>query len=85
VTLEQLRFIVNMRRLIPVESDNSLARDPASNAILATDRSKLQQYQRQHHILEAKEDKINILNDRITALENLINTLINKNEKSQGI
>lgn len=71
-----------MRTLIPVDSDSSLARDPASNAILATDKTKLHRYKMQQSILEAKEDKINILNDRISALENLINNLLNKNEKS---
>lgn len=71
-----------MRTLIPVDSDSSLARDLASNAILATDKTKLHRYKMQQSILEAKEDKINILNDRIDALENLINNLLNKNEKS---
>lgn len=69
-----------MRNLIPVENDNSLARDPNSNAILVVDKSKLQRYQRQMSAMEGKEHKINMLNDRIEKLEQLINDLINKNE-----
>lgn len=69
-----------MRNLIPVENENSLARDPHSNAILVVDKSKLQKYQRQMSAMEGKENKINMLNDRIEKLEQLINELLNKNE-----
>lgn len=79
MTLEQLLFTTNMRNLIPVESDSSLARDPATNAVLATDRNKLKRYKNQRRSMEGKEEKINMLNDRIIKLEHLINELINKN------
>lgn len=71
-----------MRTLIPVDSDSSLARDPVSNAVLVTDVNKLARYRQQRQILEGKEEKINMLNDRIVKLEELINTLINKNAQS---
>lgn len=71
-----------MRTLIPVDSDYSLARDAESNAILATDKTKLHRYKTQQSILNEKENKLNILNDRISALENLITNSLNKNEKS---
>jgi len=71
-----------MKPLIPVDSDSSLARDPVSNAVLATDINKLHRYRQQRQILDDKEEKINMLNDRIIKLEELINTLINKNAQS---
>lgn len=71
-----------MRSLVPVESDSSLARDPVSNAVLVTDINKLARYRQQKLALDGKEEKINMLNDRILKLEELINTLINKNAQS---
>ena len=71
-----------MRTLIPVDSDSSLARDPVSNAVLVTDINKLYRYRQQKQLLDGKEEKINMLNDRIVKLEELINTLINKNAQS---
>lgn len=71
-----------MRSLVPVESDSSLARDPVSNAVLVTDINKLARYRQQKMALDGKEEKINMLNDRILKLEELINTLINKNAQS---
>lgn len=71
-----------MRSLVPVESDSSLARDPVSNAVLVTDINKLHRYRQQKMALDGKEEKINMLNDRILKLEELINTLINKNAQS---
>ena len=71
-----------MRALIPVDSDSSLARDPVSNAVLVTDINKLHRYRQQKQIMDGKEDKINTLNDKIIKLEELINTLINKNVQS---
>lgn len=71
-----------MRSLVPVESDSSLARDPVSNAVLVTDINKLARYRQQKMVLDGKEEKINMLNDRILKLEELINTLINKNAQS---
>lgn len=71
-----------MRTLIPVDSDSSLARDPVSNAVLVTDINKLNRYRQQRQILDGKEEKIEMLTDKIVKLEELINTLINKNAQS---
>ena len=75
-----------MKSLIPVDSDSSLARDPVSNAVLVTDINKLHRYKQQKQLrkqmLEGKEEKIEMLNDKIVKLEELINTLINKNAQS---
>lgn len=67
-----------MRRLITVENDSSLARDPDSNAILTVDINKLQQYRRQRALVQDKDEMINNLNERVSSLEQLVVSLINK-------
>lgn len=67
-----------MRRLIAVENDSSLARDPDSNAILTVDINKLQQYRRQRALVQDKDEMINNLNERVSSLEQLVVSLINK-------
>lgn len=65
-----------MRPLIPVETDSSIARDPVSNAILTTDKCKLERYKKQLAAAQRKDDQINILNEKLNQLEDLIQKLM---------
>jgi hypothetical protein len=59
-------------KIIPVEKE-SLVRDSNTGAILETDISKLHKHRAIRNKIAEKEDKIDILIDRINKLETLIN------------
>ena len=61
---------------IPVEKE-SLVRDSNTGAILETDISKLQKHRAIKNKIAEKEDKIDVLVDRINKLETLINGMTN--------
>lgn len=67
--------------LVKVENESSLARDPNNSAILAIDTAKLQQHRRHRMAMEDKEQKLLDMQEKINKLEQMINTLINKNEQ----
>jgi tetrahydromethanopterin S-methyltransferase subunit B len=68
--------------LIKVENEPSLVRDPNSNAILSIDTAKLNQSRQHRFALENKENQLKEMQEKINKLEELINSLINKNEHS---
>jgi hypothetical protein len=61
---------------IPVEKE-SLVRDSITGAILETDISKLHKHRALRSKIAEKEDKIDLLVDRINKLETLINGMTN--------
>jgi hypothetical protein len=61
---------------IPVEKE-SLVRDTTTGAILETDISKLHKHRAIRNKIAEKEDKIDLLVDRINKLETLINGMTN--------
>jgi DNA-binding sugar fermentation-stimulating protein len=65
-----------MSDLIKVEND-TLARDLNTSAILETDISKLKKYRSFKRSMKQKEQKIDMLLERINNLENLIGRMLN--------
>ena len=62
---------------IKVEDNPTLVRDSFSNAILETDLAKLNRYKSMQEAIRTREDKIDILMDRITKLEQTIERMTN--------
>ena len=67
--------------LIPVDGHNSLGRDPQSNAILNTDMSGYEAYKRAREEARRKDRDLEILRSEIDELKELVNTLVQKEDK----
>jgi hypothetical protein len=67
---------------IKVENNPSLVRDLQSNAILETDIAKLNRYVAMQEAMKSREDKIDMLIDRINKLEQIIERITNDNVNS---
>jgi DNA-binding sugar fermentation-stimulating protein len=65
-----------MAELIKVEND-TLARDLNTSALLETDTMKLNKYRTFKRTMKQKEQKIDILMERINNLENLLERMLN--------
>lgn len=63
---------------IKVENE-TLVRDTTTNAILETDVSKLQKSRAVRQALKEKENKLDLLIDKINRLETIINGMTNGN------
>jgi hypothetical protein len=61
---------------IKVENE-TLVRDAESNAILETDRSKLERHRSIKRAIKSKADQLNQLNEKINKLEQLLERLTN--------
>lgn len=61
---------------LKVEND-SLVRDTISGAILETDRAKLERYRTAKNAIKEKDEKLDLLIDRINKLETLIERMTN--------
>jgi hypothetical protein len=66
-----------MRELIPVENDSTVARDPVSNAIISVDKNRLNSYKKQKELFLSKEEKIDMLFEKINNLETLLQRMLN--------
>ena len=64
-----------MRKLLPVEGEQSIVRDPSTSAILTVDRSALIRHRRLRESILSKDQQINNLNERLSNLENMIQTI----------
>jgi len=62
--------------LLKVENE-TLARDINSNAVVETDMKKLQRYRALKRSIAEKDQKLNILMDKINKLEQTIERIIN--------
>jgi hypothetical protein len=65
-----------MADLIKVEND-TLARDLNTSALLETDTMKLRKYRTFKRTMKQKEQKIDMLMERINNLENLLERMLN--------
>ena len=65
-----------MADLIKVEND-TLARDLNTSALLETDSMKLRKYRTFKRTMKQKEQKIDMLMERINNLENLLERMLN--------
>ena len=65
-----------MADLIKVEND-TLARDLNTSALLETDAMKLRKYRTFKRTMKQKEQKIDMLMERINNLENLLERMLN--------
>jgi DNA-binding sugar fermentation-stimulating protein len=65
-----------MADLIKVEND-TLARDLNTSALLETDSMKLRKYRTFKRTMKQKEQKIDMLMERINNLENLLDGMLN--------
>jgi hypothetical protein len=70
-----------MEHLIPVESDSTIARDLVSNAIVSIDKNKLASYKKHKKLLLTKDQRINILDEKLKQLEQIVNKLISEKDK----
>lgn len=73
-----------MRTLLPIEGEKGMVRDAGTHAILAVDKSALARHRMARAKLEAKDDKINNLNERISKLESVIQELIDINNRIEN-
>ena len=67
--------------LIPVEGHNALGRDPQSNAILNTDMSGYEAYKRAREEARKKDRDLEVLRNEVDELKELVNTLVQKEDK----
>ena len=67
--------------LIPVDGHNSLGRDPQSNAILNTDMSGYEAYKNARQDALRKDRDLEVLRNEVDELKELVNTLVQKEDK----